>query len=54
MSEENDNIEKLKRSLYRKGASFQKRTKRPSLGATASLDESGDKTQWDTSLNMTK
>ncbi|MCR4283738.1 MAG: hypothetical protein NUV64_00265 [Parcubacteria group bacterium] len=54
MPEENDNIEKLKMKLYRKGASFQKRIKRPSLGAGIKLEESEDKAQWDPSLNMTK
>ncbi|PIR57955.1 MAG: hypothetical protein COU71_01275 [Parcubacteria group bacterium CG10_big_fil_rev_8_21_14_0_10_38_31] len=54
MSEEGDNIEKLKMKLYRKGASFQGRFKRSNLGSGINPKDESDKSEWDTSLNMTK
>jgi len=54
MLEGDDNIEKLKMKLYKKGASFQKRTERPALGLGLKSEGGLTKTQWDPSLNMTR
>ncbi len=56
MSENTDNIEKLKRNLYSQGHSFQNRAKRPFLGLNTQFEAEADKdkSQWNSSLNMTK
>lgn len=54
MSENTDNIEKLKRKLYSKGASFQNRIKRSSIDSGRESGAGEDNTEWSPSLNMTK
>ncbi len=54
MSGEDNNIEKLKMRLYKKGASFKKRTKRPALGLKLKPEVDTGKTKWNPPLKMAK